>query len=316
MSDGPGVTLDQAIGLLRENEGVTLVRVICPKGSRNSVVTHIMQRPFRFGLVFIVLVAVPQFVNAQLIIAHRGASHDAPENTLAAFRQAWILEADGIEGDFRLTRDGQIVCIHDETTERTTGVNLEVARTNLAELRRLDAGRWMNNRFAGQRIPTLTEVLETVPAGKRMVIELKSGPEIVAPLKRVLDAATLQSVQVLVISFEKATIAESKRVLPEIRAHWLSGYEPDDDTGPWTPTADQIAQSVNASGAEGFGSEARRSVFQPEFWTALQKAGITEFHVWTVDEPDDARYFQRMGAWGITTNRPDLIRQALDDTSR
>src|SRR5512140_286258 len=77
-----------------------------------------------------------------LIIGHRGASRDAPENTLESFRLAWEQGADGIEADFRLTADGRIVCMHDETTGRTTGVNLNIADTALKELRRLDAGLW------------------------------------------------------------------------------------------------------------------------------------------------------------------------------
>ena len=112
------------------------------------------------------------------IIAHRGASGEAPENTLAAFRRAFAQGADGIEGDFRLTRDGEIVCLHDATTGRTAGADLVVADTDLARLRALDVGAWKGPQWAGERIPTLAEVLGLVPAGKRLYIELKSGLEI------------------------------------------------------------------------------------------------------------------------------------------
>ncbi len=93
------------------------------------------------------LVAMP--VSGQLIVGHRGASHAAPENTLAAFDLAWQEGADGAEGDFRLTRDGRIVCIHDEDTERTAGKKLVVATTTLAELQQLDVGSWKDPRYAG-----------------------------------------------------------------------------------------------------------------------------------------------------------------------
>ena len=76
------------------------------------------------------------------IVAHRGASLDAPENTLAAFRLAWSQGADAIEGDFRLTKDGRIACLHDDTTQRTAGLDLTVADSTLAELRELDVGSW------------------------------------------------------------------------------------------------------------------------------------------------------------------------------
>lgn len=102
-----------------------------------------------------------------LLIGHRGASHEAPENTLTAFELAWEEGADGIEADFRLTRDGQIVCMHDENTRRTTGISLTVADSLLDDLRRLDVGRWRGLAWAGTRIPTLSEVLAILPAGKK-----------------------------------------------------------------------------------------------------------------------------------------------------
>ncbi len=269
------------------------------------------QYTYRLMMVCLCVVVVKNPVSAQMIVAHRGASYDAPENTLAAFRLAWEQEADGIEGDFRLTRDGHIVCLHDETTERTAGTNLDVAASTLAELQELDVGTWKGPEFAGERIPLLSDVIATVPAGKRIVIELKAGSEIVVPLARVLADSGLQPEQILVISFDEATIAAVKQQLPHLRTHWLSGYEPDDDIGPWTPTAPEIAAAIRRAGADGFGSQGRRSVFTREFRDALANEGVGEFHVWTVDEPADARFFQELGAWGITTNRPALIRQAI-----
>ncbi|MFM1902441.1 MAG: hypothetical protein RLZZ440_341, partial [Planctomycetota bacterium] len=96
--------------------------------------------PFR-TLPLMFALFLPLAAQAQLITAHRGASYDAPENTLAAFRLAWEQGADAIEADFRLTSDGQIVCVHDADTERVAGVRHVVAETPLAELRALDAGR-------------------------------------------------------------------------------------------------------------------------------------------------------------------------------
>src|SRR5262245_61979826 len=113
-----------------------------------------------------------------LIIAHRGASHDAPENTLAAFRLAWQQDADGIECDFYLTRDEAIACIHDETTKRTAGVDLTIADATLDQLRGLDVGSWKDKRWAGERIPLIEQVFQTIPKGKRIYIEVKCGPEI------------------------------------------------------------------------------------------------------------------------------------------
>ena len=109
------------------------------------------------------------------IIAHRGASHLAPENTLASVNLAWELGADAVEVDVHLTGDGRIVAIHDTTTGRTGGTQLEVAQTYSRHLRRLDVGRHKNHDFAGEPIPFLGEVLDTIPPGRHLFIEIKCG---------------------------------------------------------------------------------------------------------------------------------------------
>jgi glycerophosphoryl diester phosphodiesterase len=118
------------------------------------------------------------------IIAHRGASYDAPENTLTAVQLGWQQQADGVEIDIKLSKDGHIVAFHDHGTARTTGANHTLAELTLAELRDLDAGSWKNARFAGERIPALEEILAIIPPGKRLFIEIKAGPDIVPELKR------------------------------------------------------------------------------------------------------------------------------------
>src|ERR1700677_2285230 len=104
----------------------------------------------------LVLLVSPALRGAE-IIAHRGASYDVPENTLAAFNLAWKEEADAVELDIYLTKDGKIVAIHDETTKRTTGVALNVADSTLAELQQLDAGAWKNAVWKGEQIPSLEQ---------------------------------------------------------------------------------------------------------------------------------------------------------------
>lgn len=132
------------------------------------------------------------FAQAQVeIIAHRGASHNAPENTVAAIKLAWQQDADGSEFDIWLTKDGKIAVLHDKDTKRTTGVTKLVHQTTLAELRSLDAGKWKAPQFAGEKIPTLEEMLATIPPQKQVFIEVKCGPEIVPVLNRSLAAAKL-----------------------------------------------------------------------------------------------------------------------------
>ena len=101
------------------------------------------------------------------IIAHRGASFDAPENTLAAFRLAWDEGADGVEGDFMLTADGQIVCFHDVDTQRVAGTARSSSESTFAELASLDVGSWKGARWRGERIPSLADVLPADTSRKK-----------------------------------------------------------------------------------------------------------------------------------------------------
>ncbi|HSQ58627.1 MAG TPA: glycerophosphodiester phosphodiesterase family protein, partial [Gemmata sp.] len=160
------------------------------------------------------------------IVAHRGASHDAPENTLASIRLAWEQNADAVEIDVRMSKDGGIVVIHDSNTLRVAGVDRPVAEQSLAELRALDVGKWKEARFAGERIPTLEEVLATVPREKRLLIEAKSGPEIVPELGRVLNGSDLRPEQNAIISFNPAVIAAVKRSRPELTGYWVVNLAP------------------------------------------------------------------------------------------
>ena len=257
--------------------------------------------------------AVGPSVFGQLIIGHRGASHDAPENTLAAFRLALEQGADGFETDFYLTADGRVVCFHDKDTERLCGKKLLVTQTALDELRALDVGSWKGPQWRGERMPTMEEVAAAVPGGKKIFIELKSGPEIVEPMARIIEASSLLPEQIVIISFHADAIAASKKRLPGIRAHWLSGYEEQKD-GRLTPTREEVAATIRRIGADGFGSKAEPRHFDAAFIEHLCDSGCREFHVWTVNEPEIARYYQQLGAWSITTDRPGWLRTQLEQS--
>lgn len=255
-------------------------------------------------------------LHAQMIVAHRGASHDAPENTLAAFLEAWQQNADGIEGDFYVTADQQIVCIHDKDTQRTGGRLLTVSDSTLAELRQLEYGQWKEKKFAGEPIPTFEDVLRSVPAGKHFVIELKSGPHIAPLLASSLASNPHDPTKLLIISFDADTISKCKELLPNIRAHWLTSYKQNLITGAWKPSAKEIARTIKSCRADGLGTKADPSIVTADFVAELKAHGVEEFHVWTVDSPKDAKYFQELGAIGITTNRPAFIRQSIEVPDR
>lgn len=244
------------------------------------------------------------------IIAHRGASFVAPENTLAAFRLAWDEGADGVEGDFMLTADREIVCFHDVDTRRVAGIARIVKQSTFAELASLDVGSWKGARWRGERIPSLAAVLREMPAGKKLVVELKDGPEIVAPFAEIIQQSSVAQEDVLVISLVDETIAECGRQLPDLQRHWLSAYQRDEQ-GRWRPTVGEAIDWIRRVGANGFGSMALPEHFDAKFVGKLRTAGIDEFHVWTVDDPTVAAYYRGLGAWGITTNRPRFIRDNL-----
>jgi glycerophosphoryl diester phosphodiesterase len=249
------------------------------------------------------LLATPGW--SQMIVAHRGASYDAPENTLAAFKLAWEQNSDGIEGDFYLTADQQIVCIHDADTKRTAGTVLEVEQSTLSQLRELEYGNWKAAKWQGEPIPTLADVFQTVPEGKKFVIELKSKVAIVPFLAAELKRLDTGAIDVLIISFDQETIAACKQQIPKARTHWLTSFKDGQ------PTAPQVAEFVKETGADGVGMKADRSVIDREFIQQLQQGGCREFHLWTVDSVDDAKYFQALGAIGLTTNVPGVIGPAI-----
>lgn len=248
--------------------------------------------------------------SAQLIIGHRGAGRDAPENTLASFRLAFEQGADGVEGDYRLTSDGRVMCIHDADTERVAGKKLVVKDSTFNELRALDVGAWKGDQWRGEQIPSLEEVLAEIPDGKTIVIEIKVGPEIVEPVARILANSSIAPARVLIIGFDAEAIAECKKRLPNVRAHWLSGYK-EQDNGRDTPTVADVATTIRQTRADGFGSEAKPATFNAEFVHQLQDLGCREFHVWTVDDPAVATFYKHLGAVAITTNRPGWLREQL-----
>lgn len=247
-----------------------------------------------------------------LIIGHRGASRDAPENTLESFRLAWDQGADGIEADFRLAADGRIVCMHDETTGRTTGRDFKIADTPLAELRRLDAGFWKGSDWSGAVIPTLDEVLDAIPDGTWLFIEIKSGPEIIPSLERVLRGSGISPERIRLLSFSAPLIGELKLRLPEWCACWLCDYRHTLLGNVWRPSRVNVLDTLCHTGADGLAS-ADRTFLDRDLAGTLKKRGM-ELHVWTVDQLPAAERLCALGVDSIMTNRPGWLRQRLAES--
>lgn len=246
------------------------------------------------------------------LVAHRGASYHAPENTLAAFEVAWKQGADAVEGDFRLTKDGHIVAMHDDTTQRTTGSEHLVADTTLEQLRRLDAGSWKSSEFAGEKIPLLSEVLATIPTGKKLFLEVKCGPEIVPRLKQELADGSVSAEQIVVIAFDQRVIAELKRQLPEIRAHWLKSFREDPATEELSPTTAETLATLRQCQADGLGFSGATSRVRTELMRFGRENGFS-IHAWTINELPVAAELSRLGVSSITTDRPGWLRRRLTD---
>jgi glycerophosphoryl diester phosphodiesterase len=245
------------------------------------------------------------------IIAHRGASHDAPENTLAAVRLAWAQHADALEIDVHLTRDGRLAVIHDPDTERTAGIRRVVAESTLAELRELDAGRWKHPRFTGEKIPTIEEVFSLVPAGKRIFVELKGGPETVPELQRCIQIATqeqrapLRAEQIAIITFDLPAAKAARRALPQHEVCWLA----DSGAEAPRPTLAEVAAVARDAGLDGIDVDARWPL-PKDLVQHIRREGF-KLYVWTVDEALLAQRLADAGVDALATNRPGWLRAQI-----
>lgn len=249
-----------------------------------------------------------------LVIAHRGASHDAPEHTMAAFMRAVQQGADGIEADLRLTADGHLVCVHDRTLTRTGGEpgrGVVVADTTLADLQRIDVGAWhVTGRAPGESVPTVTDLLglaRTCGRPLHLALETKHPTRHGGRTERVL-AATLREagmtgpdpngVTVVVMSFNAAALMRMARLLPDVPRVLLCDQRP--------------LAAILARGSfidiEGWSVRAVRAVPAVVARARSRSHGVA---VWTVDEPVDVAHCVSVGVDALITNRPAQVLTAL-----
>lgn len=237
------------------------------------------------------------------VTAHRGFSGQAPENTLASFQAAIDAGSDMIELDVHLTRDNEIVVIHDDTLGRTTNGKGNVADKTLRELKALDAGSWFDSRFAGEPIPTLAEVLTLARSRILVNIELKSGKNFPYTMGELADRTlavvekTGMAGQVLFSSFAPAAIERIRMRNPRlpialiVDKHWTTPDEP--------------------GGGTLYGTLNCRATVLNEENIARAHAGGVKIHVWTVDTKEAMEKFISLGVDGIITNHPDRLIEIL-----
>ncbi len=233
------------------------------------------------------------------IWAHRGASAEAPENTLAAFRLAEEAGADGIEMDVHLTRDGHPVIIHDDTVDRTTDGRGRVQWLSLRQVRRLDAGSWFAPEFAGEKVPILEEVLAWAKGRLRLNLEIKASAAGRAVLERLRD---FPDCQVVISSFDHSLLEELRRKAAELplaflidSRHWRRGLK---------RASACAAESINP----------RFSLVSQPLVASSHRLGLAVYP-WTVDDGQVLRRLRRAGIDGIFSNCPAQARQALHHPS-
>lgn len=244
------------------------------------------------------------------VIAHRGDSHNFPENTLSAFRAAATVGADGCEFDVRATRDGQIVVLHDDSLDRTTRPRVSKEKKNklstrtLDEVKKLDAGSWKGAQFAGEKIPTLDEALSVLKNSPcRPVIEVKEeGLE-----TGILDALNKSNLadRAIIIAFSTEVVKNFRRLAPQIPVALLKGGKAPGNKNKFAKELIAHTRALDISIVN-----LQHTLLSPELIAILHKNGITIW-TWTVDDPHRMQELIDWGIDGITTNKPALLKTLL-----
>ena len=230
-----------------------------------------------------------------LVIAHRGASGHAPENTLAAFRRAVALGATFIETDLHLSRDAHFVAIHDDTVDRTTNGHGKVQELTLADLRRLDAGSWFGSEFSGERIPTLEEILEFSKKND-VVFYLELKPTGAWGGEHALIGALRDSGEIartIVISFDAGIIGALRKIEPTLMTGFLFDGQ-----------IDQPLERAVEVGARQLAI--RGDLVTPVLIAEARKRDL-QVVCWTVNQPAHMRMLIEAGVDGIMSDYPDRL---------
>ena len=230
-----------------------------------------------------------------LIFAHRGARGHAPENTMAAFQTALEMGADGIELDVQLTKDGKVMVCHDHALERTSnGAGWLVDHTR-EELRALDFGSWFSPKFAGEKIPTLREVLQWAAPTRLIInIEIKNGPVIYHGIEEKVSALIRECrmvERVLVSSFYHPSLVKMKQLDPVIKTGLLYASRPID---PWLELRAADTDNLHPLWH-----------YLDKDWLSGTRPHGAKIYTWTVNELREWEHIKDLDVDGIITDYPD-----------
>jgi len=241
--------------------------------------------------------------NRRLLLGHRGAAAEAPANTVPAFKRAMEVGADGVELDVHLTRDGQVVVIHDETVTSVTGRPGRVRDMTLAEIRELDAGSYFGPEFAGTRIPTLDEALEAVGPQAVVNIELKGTGVATEGLEREvvrIVRAHRASDRVIISSFNPFRLWRMRALAPDLPRGMLHG--------PSTPVYVRDLWFLPMVQPDAL--HPHYTMVNDAYMKRAHQWGV-RVNVWTVDDPAEARRLVELGVDAIITNDPARLREVV-----
>lgn len=234
-----------------------------------------------------------------LVIAHRGNSMVAPENTLAAFEAAWRAGADMIELDIQVSQDGHAVVIHNDTLDQTTSGQGPVSAMPAERIRGLDAGSWFAPAFAGQGVPLFTDVLDFLARreGIDLLLEFKGDWDAV-PIARVIEGieAAGMAERIVVQSFSPTTVAALRDVAPHIPRGLLIVDLANDTL--------RLCADLQVSQCNPVGELLRH---QPDALERMRSVGLASM-VWTINEPGHWAALASLLPDGVITDRPDRLR--------
>ncbi len=243
---------------------------------------------------------------APLIIAHRGDSAHRPENTLASFASALETGADLVELDVQLTQDGHVIVLHDVTLDRTTNGTGDVRQMTLAQVRALSAGypKQFGGAYAGERVPTLAEALAFMRGRARVMIEINKD-SVTDDADDGIEARTIADVRkagmtgdVALISFDRRALLRCRALAPEITCGHLFHQE----------QPDEVVAGARAVGCELVMPEKR--MINEALAERTRAAGL-KLSTWVVDDPDELRSLARYELYGVATNRPGELLDAI-----
>jgi glycerophosphoryl diester phosphodiesterase len=244
-----------------------------------------------------------------VVVAHRGASAHAPENTMDAFRLAVEMGADAIELDVHATRDGKLAVIHDDTLDRTTDGTGAISALTMDEIRKADAGARFaapdgSFPFAGQglQVPTLPEVVDWLPDGVGLVVELKARGAVDGCVETLRGSAVRAAGRASVISFDEAAIDRARELDPELpTGYLLVPSQPFEPAMRWAVERGHLAV-LPWDGDLGM---------DPAPMLAQALAYGRRIGCYVVNDPQRMQHLAAYGVWGFVTDQPAVAREAL-----